>query len=106
MESLADWFVEAEKAIRRAAFSSQDYPRVTHAVETELRIASPAKPKTLLARTHGALIGGRDIEQVAFLSAILVAIVLAVYRLWTLARWFSGRHKRSRILDDPNSTSR
>jgi len=95
METLAGWFVEAEKALRRAAFSSRDYPRVTHAVEVELDIARPAERKPLLERTHGALIGGRDIEQVGFVTVMGFAVVLAIYRLWAFGGWLNRRFKHS-----------
>jgi len=65
MENLASFFVDAEKALRRTAFSYRDFPSVTRSVEVELNIAAPAARKPFLARTHGAILGNRDIEQIA-----------------------------------------
>ena len=97
MNNLAGWFALAEEALRPHAFSTRDYPQVTTAVETELKIAEPAPRKLVLARVHGAIIGGRDIEQVGFVTVASVAVALVAYRLWTVSRWVLRWLRQSRL---------
>lgn len=81
LQTLGGLFLKAEEVLRPKAFSSRDLPNVAAAVENDWKLAEVEPIKPRVARFHGALLGGRDTEQVVYLTLIGALPILAGWRI-------------------------